>query len=320
MVRLLVILILAVLSPIISSLQAADTPTDTFPAEGLVPFLKAHCLDCHAADSKSGGFDLEKLLALPLQPPVIAAWVKVHDRVRSGEMPPPKKPRPPQKDTAGMLQGLSNSLTAGQLKQREKNGRTVVRRLNRMEYENTLRDLLDLPALNIKDLLPDDGRAYGYDRSAAALDVSPILLAKYAEAADTVLDQAIAPWSVPPVPFKSRMYAHQQYDFGVVIPTGDGVMLKDLKYDHERYPIPKESYAGGKYKGLAELERSGALKEPGTSGLFRGLGESFAGRFSRFSPVLPGHYRVTTSVWSFWWEKGEVQPAPRTGEIGRAHV
>jgi len=62
-------------------------------------------------------------------------------------------------------------------------GRAPVRRLNRREYENTLRDLLDLPGLAIRDMLPEDGRAHGFDKSAAGLDVSPVHIAAYRSAA-----------------------------------------------------------------------------------------------------------------------------------------
>lgn len=280
-------------------------------------FLESQCATCHNADTKSGGFDLAILPMDLSDPRGIEKWARVYDRVKSGEMPPPKKPRPAKVNADKFLEGVAGGIAAGEQKRDALSGRASMRRLNRTEYENTLRDLLDLPGLNIKDLLPDDGRVHGYDKSSSALDVSPILMAKFAEAADVALDAAIAQYSVPPVPFKTRMYANENYDFGVVIPNGDGVMLKDFKYDDSRFPIPKDAYAGGKYKGLGELERSGVWKEkPGTAGLFRCLGESFAGRFSRFSPNFSGRYRVSTSVWSFWWDKGEVKPSPRTQAAG----
>src|SRR5262249_34922285 len=83
-----------------------------------------------------------------------------------------------------------------------------------------------------------------------------------------------------------------------------------------RFPIPKDKYAGGKFPGLGELEGSREWKEPGTAALFRSLGESFPGRFSRFSPVIPGRYRVSFSTWSFWWEKGEIKPSPHMQAAG----
>lgn len=269
-------------------------------------FLDVHCAGCHSGTTISGGFDIAKLPVDPVDSPM---WVKVHDRVKAGEMPPAKKAKPPKADVDPFVNGISTAIVAAQSKQ----DRATVRRLNRTEYQNTLRDLFDLPGLNVKDLLPDDGRADGYDKSAKALDVSPIQMAKYMEAADAVLDLAIAKTLLPPQSSRLRMYANENYDFGVVIPNGDGVMLKDFKYDDSRFPLPKDAYAGGKYKGLAELERSGQWKErPGTAGMFRCLGEAFQGRFSKWAPNVPGRYRITTSLWSFWWDKGEVKPSPRT--------
>ena len=276
-------------------------------------FLTDHCAGCHSGESKRGGFDVVKLPPDPASSPL---WVKVHDRVKSGEMPPAKKAKPPKADADAFVGGVATAITAAESKQ----DRATLRRLNRAEYQNTLRDLFDLPGLNVKDLLPDDGRAFGYDKSAAALDVSPIQMAKYMEAADAALDAAIAKTLLPPQSHKVRMYANEMYDFGVVIPNGDGVMLKDMKYDDSRFPIPKDKYAGGKYPGLGELERSGQWKDrPGTAGLFRCLGESFPGRFTRFSPHFAGRYRVSTSVWSFWWDKGEVKASPRTQAAGIYH-
>src|SRR5581483_3973077 len=86
-------------------------------------------------------------------------------------------------------------------------GRAVFRRLNRTEYENSLRDLLGIPGLKVKDLLPEDGQAFGYDKSGAGLDLSYVQLAKYMEAADVALDAAIAPHASRPAFFKVHIPA-----------------------------------------------------------------------------------------------------------------
>ncbi|CAN5256366.1 DUF1592 domain-containing protein [soil metagenome] len=276
-----------------------------------VAFLETHCLGCHSAEGKAGHLDLDKLLATADLTPHFDSWVKVFDRVKSGEMPPPKEVKPSVAERDAMLKDLAESLTANEVAQRAKNGRTALRRLNRTEFENTLRDLLQLPGLRVKDLLPEDGRAYGYDRSAAALDLSPILMAKYSEAVDHALDCAIAPWSTPPETLRVRQYASEQYDYKVLSGGGDVVFLKDFKYD-PRFPIPKDSDYGGKYSGLTQADREGLYREPSTIGIFRQNDESFGGRF-HFAPVHPGFYRFTISVWSYWWDKGDVKPSHRSG-------
>src|SRR5688500_18123195 len=82
-------------------------------AEGVPDaFFSKHCIECHDAEAKKGGFDLTALKPDFGNPETFAHWVKVHDRIESGEMPPKKKERPPVADTAAALQALRNSLTA----------------------------------------------------------------------------------------------------------------------------------------------------------------------------------------------------------------
>ncbi|OWK35336.1 hypothetical protein FRUB_09497 [Fimbriiglobus ruber] len=263
----------------------------------------------------------------PRDPIAVAAWVRVYDRVRAGEMPPPKKPRPAKADADAFLAAVATGVTARERERYRVDGRATVRRLNRGEFENTLRDLLDLPWLRVQDLLPDDGRAGGYTKSAAALDVSPVLLAKYADAIDKALEAATAKYAVPPELERKTLYANHQYDFKVLMSGGDAVMLTpDKTYDATRFPMPSATDAGGKYpggqwsfggkyKGLGEAEKGGAFKEPSTVGMTRTFGEAFGGRFD-FAPLHPGRYRIGVSAWSYWWDKGEVKPAPRTGAVG----
>ncbi|MBA4190712.1 MAG: hypothetical protein C0467_22230 [Planctomycetaceae bacterium] len=313
------LLVVVVVAPAAS---AADTP----PID-VRDFVETHCVGCHSGAKPSGGFDTTKLAADPRDPIAVSAWVRAHDRVRAGEMPPPKKARPEKADEERFLASVSAGIVARERKRYEAEGRSTVRRLNRTEFENTLRDLLELPALQVKDLLPEDGRVGGYTKLAAALDVSPILLAKYSEAIDKALEAATAKYAVPPEVERRTLYANHQYDYKILMSGGDAIMLTpDKKYDESRFPMPsatKEDGAypggkwsfGGKYKGLGEAEKDGAFKEPATVGMTRTFGESFGGRFN-FAPVHPGRYRVGVSAWSYWWDKGEVKPAPRTGAVG----
>lgn len=284
-----------------------------------------HCVDCHGPTLQKAGLRLDQLSGDFADAATFRTWVNVHDRVKAGEMPP--KEKLDAKETAPALTALAESLTAADQKRQQEQGRTVIRRLNRVEFENTLRDLLDLPWLEVKDLLPDDGRDGGYNRSAAALDVAPIFLAKVGEAIDRALDEATAKYSIPPEIFREKLYANQQYDFKILMRGGDAVMLtKDQKYDDSRFPMPSATNAdgpypkgkwelGGKYAGLGEAERAGVFKEPSTVGMTRTFGESFQGRMG-FAPIHSGRYRIGVSAWSYWWQKGEVKASPRSGAVG----
>jgi len=81
-------------------------------------------------------------------------WVKVHDRVQAGEMPPKEKKRPNAAETTNFIKGVSSSLVAFEHEGTAKEGRATQRRLNRAEYEYAVRDLLQMPWLQVKDQLP----------------------------------------------------------------------------------------------------------------------------------------------------------------------
>ena len=303
------------------SLSAADVPAD------VKVFFDKHCLECHDQQSKKGGLDLTTQTVDLSQTSTFLRWARLHDRVKLGEMPPKDSQQPQAEEIQPVLEWLSQTLSAEELQWREKNGRRVVRRMNRAEFENTLRDLLDVPWIEVRELLPEDGRANGYTKTAAALDVSPVLLAKYAEAIDKALDAAVAKWSVPPEVERITLYANQQYDYKVLMSGGDAVMLtQEMKYDESRFPMPSATNAdgnypgdkwsfGGKYKGLGEAEKDGVFNDGSTVGMTRTFGESFGGRFN-FAPVHPGRYQIGVSAWSYWWDKGEVKPSPRSGSVG----
>jgi cytochrome c551/c552 len=288
-------------------------------------FLAKHCTSCHNADLSESRLNLETLPEKFEDPATSAKWVRVVDRVRNGEMPPAKKPRPDAKELDAAMKEVALKILQGEQARRTREGRSAIRRLNHTEFENTLRDLFDLPALEVRELLPSDGRVDGYSKSAAALDVSPILLARYEEAIDKALEMATAKWAVPPEATLQTMYANQEYDFQILLSGGDAVMLKDKKYDESRFPMPagddKIPYPngkwqfGGKYKDHGEAHKSGMFKEPATVGTVRTIGEAFAARFG-YAPIHPGRYRIGITAWSYWWDKGEVKPFPRDGSVG----
>jgi hypothetical protein len=84
------------LNSVFASLRLCVTLLLSSPAVAAPPakFFETHCTSCHDADSKAGGLDLTALKFNPTDPDNFARWVKVHDRVAAGEMPPKKKPRP----------------------------------------------------------------------------------------------------------------------------------------------------------------------------------------------------------------------------------
>jgi hypothetical protein len=151
--------------------------------------LERHCIACHDADAREGGFDATALRWDPADAASQAQWAKVFNRVARGEMPPPEEDRPAPELRTAFLDVLGADLTAVGLARHEREGRAVRRRLNRTEYVTTVHDLLGIDT-PFADLLPEDGTAGGFDTIGAALELSPVHLERYLEAARLALASA----------------------------------------------------------------------------------------------------------------------------------
>ena len=295
---------------LVLSLCAKVVAAATKPAE----FFDEHCTDCHDADKKKGGLDLTALKPDFTNPELFSRWVKVYDRIDSGEMPPKKRDRPPADDTKAVQQWLRDGLLAAE-KTRLSGGRTGLRRLTRAEYENTIRDLFDLPGIALQGDLPADGSAHGFDKNCDALDISHVNLARYVEAADKTLAMAIATRPKPPTVVKQRISLANPGGFVAhIIMNGDGVLLKDQKPDPEFPPA-----AEFKHIDQGAHERMGSFNHGASVGIFRHEDESVSPYFIEFIALYPGQYRVRTSFWSFQWDQGQVLPARGT-EAARLSV
>lgn len=271
-------------------------------------FFAKHCVDCHDGRVKKGGLDLSALKDDLANPENFARWVKVHDRIESGEMPPKKAERPPAAETKATLEALRTKLTTAERTRLAGEGRTGLRRLTRVEYENTIRDLLGLTGIALAGELPGDGTAHGFDNNSDALDISHVNLAKYIEAADRALDMAIATQPKPPTVIKQRISLANPAGFVAhVLMHGDGVILKNKQPDPEFPPAGAHDHID-----QGAHERMGSFRNGSSVGLFRHEDESFHPYFIEFVTIYPGKYRVRTSLWSFQWDKGKVLPARGT--------
>ena len=159
-------------------------------------FVGTQCVGCHNPKLKQGNLDLASLAFEPARADNFAIWAKVHDRVRDGEMPPVPSPTLTKAAKDSFLTALSAPLIAADRARYAASGRSVIRRLNRQEYENTLRDLLSAPWLQIQELLPEDGIVAKFNKSGEALDVSHVHMNQYLTAADYALRRP-----PPPTPY-----------------------------------------------------------------------------------------------------------------------
>ncbi len=185
------------------------------------PFLERHCKECHSGAKPKGDWRLDQLTTNFADQATLERWQKVLEQLKSGEMPPKKQPRPPEKDIRLAANWISGQVAQAVAAKRAE-GRVVLRRLNRTEYENTVHDLLGVKT-PLKDLLPLDSSADGFDNIGEALHTSSFLLDKYLEAADTALNQAIANRPQP----KSTTKRHLLTDSHQVRSTTEKVFRKN---------------------------------------------------------------------------------------------
>ena len=157
-------------------------------------FFDKHCSDCHDAAAKEGGLDLAVLSRDLDDSETLRRWVRVYDRLADGEMPPKQSPQPDAAAKKAFLASLAPSLAAADRAQRE----VIYRRLNRIEYENTIRDLFRVRA-EVAAMLPEDANAHGFDNIGEALGASTELIEAYLRAADVAIDMVLGQEQPPRV-------------------------------------------------------------------------------------------------------------------------
>lgn len=171
--------------------------------EQVRPVLVKYCQECHSGEKPKGELSLDRLASDFSNSANRERWVLVLRRLQAGEMPPKGKARPDANETKSVADWVNAEVETARTK-RASEGRVVLRRLNRVEYENTVRDLLGIE-IDLKELLPLDTSAHGFDNIGEALHTSSFLIERYLEAADTALNVAIANGKQPP--FVKKRYS-----------------------------------------------------------------------------------------------------------------
>src|SRR6266516_1645544 len=153
------------------------------------PLLAKYCYDCHGEGTKRGNVSLNEFASEEAMFHNRELWWKVLKNVRAGIMPPAKKPRPTAEEKAELAQWVKFGVF-GLDPANPDPGRVTLRRLNRVEYRNTIRDLMAVDFKADEEFPPDDP-GYGFDNIGDVLTVSPLLLEKYMEAAEKIVSEAV---------------------------------------------------------------------------------------------------------------------------------
>ena len=170
------------------SVLGAELPAAALFRRDVQPILQEYCFDCHADGANKGGvaFDEFKSDDALVHPDL---WLKALKNTRAGLMPPRNKPHPPAEDQQKLERWIKYAAFGIDPKNPDP-GRVTVRRLNRVEYRNTIHDLMGID-YNAEVEFPPDDTGYGFDNIGDVLTLPPMLLEKYLTAAKTIVAQAV---------------------------------------------------------------------------------------------------------------------------------
>src|SRR5713101_5918627 len=168
--------------------QGANSPAEF--DRSVQPFLARTCYMCHNAETKSAGLNLEALQTASSITQSREIWERILRKLRAGEMPPKGLPRPNPEELKTVISWIEGEFSRADRLVKPDPGRVTVRRLNRAEYNNTVRDLLGVD-LRPADNFPQDDSGYGFDNIGEVLSLSSVLMEKYLAAAEQVARTAL---------------------------------------------------------------------------------------------------------------------------------
>jgi mono/diheme cytochrome c family protein len=193
-IRLLILALPAIGWALLAPRQHAQTATSF--EKTVVPFMEENCAYCHNAKKQSGGLNLEQLNTAATLHDKRESWDLMVQKMQTGEMPPKGAPKPDPAEVKRVIAFLEGEFTRLDKSVKPDPGRVTARRLNRAEYNNTVRDLLGVD-LKPADDFPQDDSGYGFDNIGDVLSLSPVLMEKYLTAAEKVARTAV--FGVPPM-------------------------------------------------------------------------------------------------------------------------
>ena len=199
---------LVALAIVTFGLVGAPTPNTTGSSEQfdktVKPLIAKRCFACHNSALKSGDLDLGQFKTAESVANDPEVWEKVSHRLLDGTMPPKGSPRPSQTDIEAVSRWIADEVKRIELASKPDPGKVTARRLNRAEYNNTVRDLLGVNFRPADDF-PQDDSGYGFDNIGDVLSLSPVLLEKYLKAAEVVVRTAMfGPEKLKPMALRSQ--------------------------------------------------------------------------------------------------------------------
>ena len=247
-------LAVAILGWIAPGARAVDDPASARFATEVQPILEQYCYGCHGMGVKKGNVALDEFGDDAAAEKSRELWHGVLKNVRAGIMPPPGKPKP----SADEVKALENWIKRDAFKADASDpdpGRVTLRRMNRTEYRNTIRDLMGIDYRTDEEF-PADDSGYGFDNIGDVLTISPLLLEKYMQAAETIVAKAVPALSKS-VPTRVVRGAEFRGDNGL---RGDRISF----YEDAKVAQTVNATHDGTYRITVEIEVDGNFDpEPG---------------------------------------------------------
>jgi hypothetical protein len=231
------------------ALEGQSVPSaarSTMPPDKPRALLDKYCVTCHNDRVKTANLSLQGL-DLAAVPDHAQLWEKVIRKLRAGVMPPPDVPRPPLAEYDALRDWLEGEIDRAAATKTTP-GSVVLHRLNRTEYANAVRDLLDL-RIDATTLLPPDDSANGFDNIAGSLTLSPTLLEAYTTAAARIARMAVGYWKSPTEAtyLASNDASQNQHVDGMPFGTRGGIVaLHDFPADAE-YKFSLQNFGVGSF-------------------------------------------------------------------------
>jgi hypothetical protein len=293
--------------------SAADAPDAAGFEATVQPFLEDTCVPCHSERRKRGGLNLEAFQTVDSVARDPNTWEKALAKIRTGEMPPEEDPRPDPETVAAVTSWIDLEIDRVDRTAVPDPGRVTIRRLNRAEYNNTVRDLLRVD-LSPADDFPQDDSGYGFDNIGDVLSVSPVLLERYLLAAERVARTAVfGQEPLKPTLVRKNAGPRKIVETTTVPVEYDrtGLSLPNAAHSMHRFPVDGEymirAYGGGVRPAGSEpvtftlwidgKEVASQSLDPAASASFADDQQELGGKNVEFrTHVTAGEHWVTISV------------------------
>jgi len=308
--RLLAALLLGVAAP--GPAPAQDAASRRLDGDGALALFQKYCFDCHGDGAKKGDLDLDGLLQAGRVPGARdgAEWLRAWKIVRHEFMPPAGKAKPSADERRALVDWIAAARLGVDFDTPDP-GRVTLRRLNRMEYENSVQDLFAVRfsdeqdyssdagevgsgSLRLRDRLPPDETAFGFDNIGDFLSLPPALLERFMEIAELVVQRVIA-FDGPRSP--ERSFAADR--FAVAAPADGPRSVQTLAFDVDEpgtYRVEIRFRVGGwqEYGGAYDVRADVDSGEVGASRIEVGGYKSHA--LSASLPLAPGRRVLTVTT------------------------